>query len=1176
MKKHDNFKIDAISGINEKIIDEVTDKKIALSEKAATAPAPAPKSKKNFIIWGSIAASVVLIASVLLIILSVMNPAVPVYKGMTIKTNADMYMDSADVNYTYGITPLGAEGVAKPRAKKDPHKNETTEPEQNIEDMVTITVEADDEIKYYVRPGETFIIEIHIDNPKDYEIQSFTLNGQKYANYMFKEGSTMELLLLEVKAPDEPGYTEYTIDAIKYIDGTEIKDVDMSSADKSVKAGIAYPTAPSAQITSQDISATSLSLSINVSDPYSLIANDDLILYLSDGKGVVESKVLTAGSNDVTFENLTINTTYEYGVIALFDLVDGNNLRYEWLTVGSVKTSSAYGIKNAAPTQTSISFDIEKFTDASTISSISLYDAETDELVAEGDGTTREFTNLLSGHKYKLYVDFTYTTGGEEIADWASMTITTVAKTAPTVIFGNMNITENGITGDFEMQDKDSIGTLISVDIYKNTALVENNTAKEISFTGLDAYTPYMIAVTYTYDLNDGEGIRTKTDKYSFYTLPHLEFTSCRIINTSAVNEGDTIYMQIGLDNPSGATPTSVVVNGKKYNCAAGTSASKAYIEIVNNGQFEIGECTLSVEKINLTLDKNDYAITVTQNNSDTVSIRIKLDNLDIIKSFALVVKDGSNYVERDFIFPSDTAYLLYELDYEEFYDVESITLESSYHEAQQISNPTSLGGGRYLIPISPTNAGIVIHTVKIKYTSPDNTDSATKTVTALPACKLASDQIVEISTPEGLLNMNENKYYKLTRDIDLEGINWVGAEFNGVFDGGGHSILNMSRVETLGTGDETNIGLFSTATGIIKNLNLENVIFMINGNGTDVNVGALAGATNKIIINNCHVDANSIITATNGNSHVGGLIGWGYNESNIKNCTNGASVGGYHAGGIAGSTDSTTIIDCTNDGEISGVIAGGIAGDCNTYVETVKFGIIGCTNNGTVNSTVNSNETITDSVPRIGGIAGHGNAKDCVNNGTVNSRYDGDYRAYAAGIVGGGNAEGCTNNGKINGNGTNIAGIVTNGNAERCTNNGKLSTTYNAAGIVYGGNATDCINNGDIEARTVCGIAYGSSIGGTATNCINTGDLTLTGNDNSSSTMSNERSENCVNIGSYNPDTQCGARVNCYDFSFGYIELSKDILNQKEFYTDTLGWSEDIWNFDDLDWRSGKYPTLR
>lgn len=103
-------------------------------------------------------------------------------------------------------------------SEEDNHVSQNDELENEIEDVVTIDVEADDEVKYYVSPNEIFMIEIHLSNSNQYEIQSFTLNGKKYFNYMFKDGSTMELLLLETTAPSTPRYFEYTIDAIKYID----------------------------------------------------------------------------------------------------------------------------------------------------------------------------------------------------------------------------------------------------------------------------------------------------------------------------------------------------------------------------------------------------------------------------------------------------------------------------------------------------------------------------------------------------------------------------------------------------------------------------------------------------------------------------------------------------------------------------------------------------------------------------------------------------------------------------------------------------------------------------------------------------------------------------------------------------------------------------------------------
>lgn len=54
----------------------------------------------------------------------------------------------------------------------------------------------------------------------------------------------------------------------------------------------------------------------------------------------------------------------------------------------------------------------------------------------------------------------------------------------------------------------------------------------------------------------------------------------------------------------------------------------------------------------------------------------------------------------------------------------------------------------------------------------------------------------------------------------------------------------------------------------------------------------------------------------------------------------------------------------------------------------------------------------------------------------------------------------------------------------------------------------------------------------------------------------------------------------NCYstqitgNYHFESCTISQ--LDSKEFYTDTLGWSEDVWDFSDLDVENGKYPKLK
>ena len=122
---------------------------------------------------------------------------VPVYQGMTISKTASNVYNSPKTTELVEIMPnYDGDNVDT----VDPHEEED-DLAADVEDLVTIEVHADEDVKYYVRPNEVFIIEVHISNPNDYEIQSFTLNGKKYANYMFKDGSTMELLDIRAMSP---------------------------------------------------------------------------------------------------------------------------------------------------------------------------------------------------------------------------------------------------------------------------------------------------------------------------------------------------------------------------------------------------------------------------------------------------------------------------------------------------------------------------------------------------------------------------------------------------------------------------------------------------------------------------------------------------------------------------------------------------------------------------------------------------------------------------------------------------------------------------------------------------------------------------------------------------------------------------------------------------------------
>lgn len=127
------------------------------------------------------------------------NKQVPIYEGMTIASS----YQAAD-----GI--LGARAISTPSedASKGTFKD--------------IQIESED---YYADLGEEILISIHLSNPDSFEILSFTLNGEKYSSYMFEYGSNMETIIIKCNVGRQSGEHHYTIDAIKYVDKSAVKDV---------------------------------------------------------------------------------------------------------------------------------------------------------------------------------------------------------------------------------------------------------------------------------------------------------------------------------------------------------------------------------------------------------------------------------------------------------------------------------------------------------------------------------------------------------------------------------------------------------------------------------------------------------------------------------------------------------------------------------------------------------------------------------------------------------------------------------------------------------------------------------------------------------------------------------------------------------------------------------------
>ena len=194
MSKH--RKLDILSGISQDLLDRATMQRAQLLSGRRRVPL-----FKQSIFKIAIAAMLCLTIGLPLFWMLFGNGArVPVYQGMTVSTQAPIVENASALTHHpavlyNSIAQLSHQGLTKTAGKSDFH--------------------AADASTYYVSRNVDFYITVHIDNPDNYEILSFTLNGKKYSSYMFENGSDMENLILKCSAEDEYDVKEFTIDAIK-------------------------------------------------------------------------------------------------------------------------------------------------------------------------------------------------------------------------------------------------------------------------------------------------------------------------------------------------------------------------------------------------------------------------------------------------------------------------------------------------------------------------------------------------------------------------------------------------------------------------------------------------------------------------------------------------------------------------------------------------------------------------------------------------------------------------------------------------------------------------------------------------------------------------------------------------------------------------------------------------
>ena len=557
---------------------------------------------------------------------------VPVYKGMTI---------SRSFATSSAATAAEDNGNHYGHFKGD-HDNRNDEVDQNkpfedpnapsIENKAnsTLDVVGSAESIYYADKNQNVFITIKLSNPDSYEILSFTLNGKKYSNYMFEDGSDMENLVLKVNVGDVGGIVEYTIDAIKYVDGTEIKDVRMDG-NRTVKAGV---RASDHNVTNEQKTMTSISFDAQVVDLYSLIEKSGgyakAVLY--DGVNMLTKDIKVGEKTNIVFDNLTPNTVYQYGVVAFYDNLSGNGAKLNTLYKKAVYTDTIVLFKDVQVGKESIEWGFlwnESFANKQ-MSAISLW--QNGAKVQDVDTTATRLDGLKSNNKYTLKATYKNLQNQDETI---AIEFVTYAKAVPTVEITNEQSTQTQVSFELNVTDTDNVGAISKIELlHGDDEPIVASDLTDCSFANLKSGNIYTIYVEFVYDLNDNKGsITDKVEKEIATDIGEIKLIDAQFTSDECVLIGNKVDFKVAFCLDSIATLEGVSVNGQvfqevtnRYSCKGSINAN------------QIGNVPIVVDRIVYRIGDTVKSRTV---NIDTNLTYQCLDTLNGVKIAPLT---SSNY----------------------------------------------------------------------------------------------------------------------------------------------------------------------------------------------------------------------------------------------------------------------------------------------------------------------------------------------------------------------------------------------------------------------------------------------------------------------------------------------------------------------------------------------------
>lgn len=1081
MNKKDELKLQILSNIKSEIIDKQSEKRYRLMNR---------KKMPKWVVPSTIAAaSLVIICTVLLTVilpgLGIIGPdvkQVPIYQGMTVITDTDLGIElpAADMNKTLSIAR--SDSIALSNNSHGHHKWRPTA--DVVKDEMTLDIPKQN--MYYALPNQDIYINVHISNPDQFEILSFTLNGVKYQSYMFEDGSNSENLILKVSIGSLAGIVEYTIDAIKYIDGTEIKDVIMEG-DRTVRVGVySENQQPEAQISNEVIGINKISFNVSLKDKLRLISicGGKAYAVILDAESIIYKKELSlTKSNEIVFEALETNTDYRYAIVAEYDSLDGSGFGHSIIFEKEFTTEEVVAFDSVIICQENISFALdwnEKFANR-VLKSLSLY--KDGKKIKDINVSATTVEGLLSNNEYVLVAE--YENNG--VTETTELTFVTEAKAVPQVNITADEITQESFKFDVAVTDVDSVGAITNIELIhgERSTNIEDLATRE--FTDLFSNNTYTVKVIYTYDLNDGVGKQTVEATADIVTEAKAEPTFTIKDMTSDTFTVNGAYDKTDIDG------TLISYSVKLF---------KGDELVIENTDQEITFDSLDyytdyTVKIIYAFDVNDGKGVQEKAVEQKIKTYPYTDVSSIISRTTSAVYDGDTiYFQANIINPCGIKVTHVNINGKK-YAVSSASDDTNLFI--EIVCDETLGGGNVEFKIDRIYADIENVSYEIAVDS-----EASATVFINGKFELLEVEFVNEQYEPIYWRFPEDKTYIKFTFNNPTGYDISKITINGSYTVGSEdSIYQLTKINdneyivedflSFTDNDTSDNPTISTVDVYYENQYASNSV-------SRSNLGAYC----------IYFESNEVKYISTPEEFIQAITETDYSNRAYYKLAADIDLSGkswdrvddyFFYGVIDGNGYAIKNYTVTGDWKLDwfGMFRGLYGGVINLDFENafimlkrndvdLAAGLLTYENRGLIQNCTIDNKSIINMTGRcdfsFGGFAysNGGTIEGCINNANVSARIAYGAIAYYSG---GGTIKNCVNNGNIS-VGT-AYGIAWDGVLDNCTNNGNIQSYMSSYGISYRGTLTNCTNNGDILASKK---AYGISYQGTLTNCTNNGNI--------------------------------------------------------------------------------------